>query len=482
MTILFYEDHEVWANGLPAALRGMGHFVYVPRHEEGLRELHQVLRVVQPELIITVGWTQRRTPPYIGAIRAHCAATRTLHVYWSVEDPTHTDVWTLDYLERAAPDAVLTISPSTVGLLRQLGYVSEELPLACNPILHRPGAADPRYATDIALIASCYPPICEMRQHSLRALLAGLRDGPWRVGIWGPDWDQAETRVGLRIPDGWWRGPVSHGEIATVYSSARLVMAPQNEPELVSGHTFEALASGALLLTYRSPGVVRWFDEGSHLLCTASATETVVTVGRYLADEAGAQAIRLRGRAEVLARHTYQARAEQLLTWVSHWLPEKRRLGRLERRHPLRREYVDPCPTEGESAEGRLRLTFPVPRPQQGEHLVRAELECFAERVDQGGDVALLREDGWCVGRRYLAARGLPHYPFQAGWVRWDVTAVVAQASGSTSLTLDVASERGLAATWAHAGWQPANDVLMYRRSSFLPRLAVLWSRAPHAP
>jgi spore maturation protein CgeB len=489
VTILFYEDHEVWVGGMPSALRRMGHFVYVPHPGEGLRELHQVLGHVRPDVVVTVGWSQRRIAPYVDAIRAYCAQSRALHAYWSVEDPTHTEIWTLDYLEQAAPDAVFTISPSTVELLRSLGFAAEHMPLAFDPLVHHPVEPSPSWATDVALVATCYPPMGELRQRSLRDLLEGLIGGAWRVGIWGPEWDKAEARIGLRLPDGWWRGPVAHADLTAVYGSTGIALSPQNEPELVASHTFEALGCGALLLTARTPGVAGLFTEGRHLLCTSGAAETRELVARYLGDPEAAAAVRGAGHAEALARHTYFARAAQLVAGAERWLPEKQRWGYIRSDHPIRRQVLRPSPADGAVVDGgwlgggpggRLRLAFPeVPAAGAGERLVRAELACFAERVEQAGDAACWAVGGddspqACVGRQHLEPRGLPGYPFAAGWLRWDVTDWVAPGHG---LKVEVRGEGGLRAIWAAGGWQPALQVMAMRRHRFLPRLTLVWSR-----
>lgn len=214
----------MYAYGLPRALRRQGHFVYVPRPEEGLGELRQVLDVVGPDLVLTMGWTQRQGPESLRSIQDHCAARRSLHVYWSTEDPLHTDVWTLPLLAVARPDAVATISPTSVALLREFGYPTELLPFACDPGQYRPQPAHPYYAVDVALVATLYPTGPEFRRQSLEWMLRPLVGSGVTVGIWGTGWEYADAHLGFEVPRAWLLGPAGVGAARDDHDPAAVVL------------------------------------------------------------------------------------------------------------------------------------------------------------------------------------------------------------------------------------------------------------------
>lgn len=474
MKILFFEDHDVWIHGLPQALRRLGHVVYVPREDEGPRELRGVLDQWEPELVLTMGWTPRHTPENLRLLRDHCRPRPVLHVYWSAEDPAHTDVWTLDYLERAEPDAVPSISPTTVPLLREMGYASEELPFGCDPLQYRPQEPDPRYATDIALIATLYTSATSFRWICLERLLRPLLGSDLRVGIWGRGWEHARSFLGLDLPEHWLRGPAAVREAPLIYSSTRLALAPQNETSQLTSRTFEALSCGAALLTARTPAVLRFFRDGEHLLCSDSAAETGTQVRRCLADPGLRRHLGGAGRAAVLADHTYDRRAARLLQWSEAWLAEKRRNGRVasgsrRRRQPLYLVDCTPWPA------GRPQLRFDLPPARPGEHLESATLQCFADTIAHGG-VAVCRtaREVEAGDRLPLTERGRPTYPFDACWCRWTLTDLVARCLGS-SLQVSIDAEEGLEAIWGGPGWDPDDAVLTHRQLRFWPRLILVW-------
>ena len=78
---------------------------------------------------------------------------------------------------------------------------------------------------------------------------------------------------------------------------------------------FEAMAMGVPLLTNREAeanGLLDLFEDGTHLIIYNNAEDLVSKARAYLGDDAARERIATTGRAEVLARHTYEHRVQTI--------------------------------------------------------------------------------------------------------------------------------------------------------------------------
>jgi len=476
--ILFYESHDVYVHGLPQALEALGHHVTVwegtPSHER----LARYLAANRPELVLSMGWTPMHGDTVcLERLRSYCAATGALHVYWATEDPLHTSVWTLLYLEQSGVDAVVTISPKALPFLRSLGYAAEELPFGAHPPARRPfpGGAP----ADVVLVGTAYPEFSgQLRSAGLRWLLRPLLSLDCRVAVYGRFWDSAGRSLGFDLPPEWLRPQIPYPDVPRVYASAALVLCPQNEANQLTGRTFEALAvGGGTLLTLRTPGVLRWFAEGRHVLCTSSEAETTELVRRWLPDAAGRAQLSASGQAEVLEHHTYQARAKQLLGWVEGWLQEKRRLGHVCPPRPPSLGIVRPDAVDATGPLGQdLRLCFTPPAAPAGLELRSARLRCFAEEVAQPGDAVCLQMPSRMVlDARHVASPTARPYPYEFGWHEWDVLQGLDGRPGSP-LELELRATQDLRVEWCRPEHRPGIWTVLYNKRAFLPQLWLRWA------
>lgn len=76
---------------------------------------------------------------------------------------------------------------------------------------------------------------------------------------------------------------------------------------------FELAAAGATIVSNPCAGVERWFEPGEELLVVSSAGEAVEAYERLLAEPPVAAELGRRARERVLAEHTFEHRARQLL-------------------------------------------------------------------------------------------------------------------------------------------------------------------------
>jgi hypothetical protein len=105
------------------------------------------------------------------------------------------------------------------------------------------------------------------------------------------------------------------GDWVPVFGRSRIVLNQTVKGDM-NARVFEAMASGALLLTERTGnGLLELFADGVHLVTYPRGdVEAVVTLAtRYLADEVARAAIAARGRAAVLAAHLESHRGSEVL-------------------------------------------------------------------------------------------------------------------------------------------------------------------------
>jgi hypothetical protein len=168
---------------------------------------------------------------------------------------------------------------------------AEWLPFAFDSTLEDPAPQERQY--DVGFVGSLDQPATQVERRQVLGLL--------------------EARY--RMND--FRRPVYGTEMLNVYRRSRIVV---NIP--VPGgfnmRTFEALAGGALLLTKAvGNGQAELFQDGVHLVTYRDTADLLAKVEYYLAHGSEREAIAAAGRREVLNRHTYHHRAEQVLGRMS---------------------------------------------------------------------------------------------------------------------------------------------------------------------
>lgn len=202
--------------------------------------------------------------------------------WWAID--THLDFDRALRIARQA-DVVFAAQRDGAEELRAAGIESAAwLPLACDPELHTaPPAAD--WAWGVCFIGNLFP---------------------------GPRTELLE-KLTAAVPRAF-VGRAYFQEMAQIYRQSRLAFncSVRND---VNMRVFEALAGGALLLTndLSANGQADLFQDGRHLATYTSAEELLEKARYYLAHEEQRRQIAEAAHAEVLAKHTYQHRAIQIL-------------------------------------------------------------------------------------------------------------------------------------------------------------------------
>lgn len=194
------------------------------------------------------------------------------------------------------------------------------LPLAALPSLHRPLELAPgekhKYGSDVSFLGAGYP----NRRTAFRHLTN------FQFKIWGSDWE-GETVLaphiqaqGMRISseDSVKIFNASHINV-NLHSSVR-AQPPVVPGDFVNPRTFEVAACGAFQLVDRRELMPELFQD-NELATFSTLDELQERITCYLARPEERQAIAARGRARVLAEHTYAHRMASLVRCVAQRRP-----------------------------------------------------------------------------------------------------------------------------------------------------------------
>ncbi|WP_420848055.1 glycosyltransferase family protein [Neobacillus citreus] len=314
--ILFIESGEIWSNNLTKGFTAHGHDILIsgPINREGLSNMIESFR---PDFAITIGWGEEHTKDKQITIREQMAKYNLPLVYWAVEDPAYTDVWSIPLVKTIQPDFVFTLSPDKADTYKQLGIPSEHLDFGFEESLHHPISCHPEFEAEIAIVANAYPDILEkypdhFRHQSLEILIKPLLKANVRIDFWGANWDRMDDYLGVKIPKDWIHGFLNYKEANKVYSSSKIILGLQNYPDLLTQRTYEILGSGGFLLTMDTPGVRRNFVPGKDLEVSLTPEETIQKVKFYLNQSEQRVEIQRQAQKSVEA-HSYTFRAHQII-------------------------------------------------------------------------------------------------------------------------------------------------------------------------
>jgi glycosyltransferase involved in cell wall biosynthesis len=273
------------AQALAESLRRRGHQVRLQTADRAddlsgrAGDVHLVLRGLQPV---------RRT-----------AGQR--HVLWIISHPEAIDDGELD-----AADLVLVASPGFADRLRQRTSTPVEVMLqATDHRRFRPRPVDPVHRHDVTIVAKTRE---VLRPVVSDALAAGLRPA-----IYGGGW-RGLVDPGLVVAD-----HIDNEALPVVYSSAGVVLndhwRTMRAWGFASNRLFDVLACGTPVISDPVDGMDELFDRA--VLEYHSPDELRALVDEVLADPEAARQRAERGRKVVLANHTFDHRARQLLDCVA---------------------------------------------------------------------------------------------------------------------------------------------------------------------
>jgi spore maturation protein CgeB len=218
--------------------------------------------------------------------------------------------WVRNWVDRWADhpwfddyDLVATSSQRAADALAlRTRFLPSVVRLATNPERFHPGPPNPLFESDYAFTGNNW---------GFGRDLIRLLDvhGDERFMIFGKGWDK-EPRAARH-----WRGHLSYELLPEVYRSTKIVLDDTATPTLphafLNGRVFDALASGALVLTDNVEGSNETFDG---LVPTyAGPGELRAQIDRYLGDERQRVELVHQLREQVVSNHSYRSRPGEFL-------------------------------------------------------------------------------------------------------------------------------------------------------------------------
>ncbi len=186
---------------------------------------------------------------------------------------------------------------------------------ACDTEVHRPlqlsGDDRARYGCDASFIGTWSP----KKENLLRELVERRPDMQLRV--WGERWNRAAAGVLKRAIMG---HHVQGDEFARAIAGSKINIAILSERregasdgDQITTRTFHIPASGGFMLHERTPELLEILRESVDVACFSGADELSRQVGHYLNDPRERETVAKRGRATVLAHHTWDHRIQDIL-------------------------------------------------------------------------------------------------------------------------------------------------------------------------
>lgn len=227
------------------------------------------------------------------------------HVIWHISHPEE-----LTPEECDGADLVLVASHREAEALRRRTSTPVDVLLqATDHRRFRPRPPAERFAHDVVFVGKTR----DVFRSAVRdALAAGLRPA-----IYGTGWERFVDRSLVEADY------VANEDLPRLYSSACVVLNDHWDDMrargFVSNRIFDALACGAAVVSDDLPDVAELF--GGTVATFRDPVELRRHVDRFLADPAARAACGQRGREIVLARHTFDARADELVAAVTRLGP-----------------------------------------------------------------------------------------------------------------------------------------------------------------
>lgn len=322
----YLEKLPAYVETIPSGFEANGIPLILPKSDLSPKAWVQHLKEHQPDVILTSGWSPFHQDDYLNAIRQYCHETGSLHVFWSFEDPLHTDIWGMYMVETGRPDVVFTHALGASATYRETGVPAYYLPFACNPRIHRSDEYWMDYQSDIALVANFSNNTMDCdRINSLRLLLEPVIKQGYPLSIWGEGWEEGRRYLPFSLPKQVIRGAIPYRDVPKVYASAKVVLGIQNDSCILSRRTWECMGSGGFLLAPHTPAVLHHFQPGTHLVTTQSPEETARLVRHYLSHPQERKRIAKNGQTNVYQQHTYRHRIQTMNKIVTEMLDSKRK-------------------------------------------------------------------------------------------------------------------------------------------------------------
>jgi len=211
-------------------------------------------------------------------------------------------------------DVILASSPASQDIVASSSeHQAALMPLATNPERFRPGEAAPELRSDVVFVGNRWG-VARQIEDILPKIATDHR-----VRVFGQGWAESA----LAPFD---EGPLEYGRLVDAYNSATLVVDDTAGPTLpygsVNSRVFDSLASGALVVSDNEVGVRSLFGERFPVATDADQVRAVLDwIER---EPAAAGELQASLREQVLERHTYRHRSEEVRDHLLRWVEADR--------------------------------------------------------------------------------------------------------------------------------------------------------------
>ena len=211
-------------------------------------------------------------------------------------------------------DVILASSPASQDIVASSSeHQAALMPLATNPERFRPGETAPELRSDVVFVGNRWG-VARQIEEILPEIAADHR-----VRVFGRGWAESA----LAPFD---EGPLEYDRLVDVYNSTTLVVDDTAGPTLpygsVNSRVFDSLASGALVVSDNEVGVRELFGERFPVATDADQLRAVLD---WIDREPGAAGeLQASLREEVLERHTYRHRSEEVRDHLLRWVEADR--------------------------------------------------------------------------------------------------------------------------------------------------------------
>ena len=248
-------------------------------------------------------------------------------VYWVID--THIDfTWSLEKSHKF--DVVFAAQKDGAEKLRANGIESATwLPLACDPGIHRKHGLPKMF--DVSFVGNLFP---GPRSELLQSIQQNFSD----------------VKIARAFFD----------EMARTFSASKIVFNRSIENDL-NMRVFEALSCGSLLITneIEDNGQSEFFQDGIHFATYKEEAELIEKIRFYLEHEDEREKIGNQGREEVVEKHSYSLRMQQLLQVTEEFLTKRK---------PQRSSDAGTLPasaeTDSATTKEKDKQYFEFPRPE----------------------------------------------------------------------------------------------------------------------
>ncbi|CAM9590104.1 unnamed protein product, partial [Ectocarpus sp. 12 AP-2014] len=250
------------------------------------------------DLVIIEGYTGS-VPAFIHEVRA--GNDNVVVLFYCLD--THPSLAAVGNLD---VDAFLTNSLALLPFLRQIAPASSLVHLAADPSVMQAVPFRQDYGHNVVYLGQF-----KGTKHRLVETLKEV--APYGLAIYGNGWGGVEDAEEL-LP--FWRGILPLGDVAALYTSAKVVIATtetlQRSLGMVNNRVFEALSCEAAVVSDAFPAAEEMF--GDHALFYRQPGDAARAVKHLLENDTARTDLGRRGRELVLSKHTFASRVVTILS------------------------------------------------------------------------------------------------------------------------------------------------------------------------